>query len=85
MLLHKYASAGLSKGDNFNLVMAAFKVTYKSNVCISKLKEVLFVLCFELIFLWNENFTEKSRLMSWNYFRYLHSGPSLIFVQLRVL
>jgi U3 small nucleolar RNA-associated protein 20 len=25
-ILHKYASAGLSKGDNFDLVMAAFKV-----------------------------------------------------------
>lgn len=26
-LLHKYAAAGLSKGDNFDLVMAAFKVS----------------------------------------------------------
>lgn len=25
-LLHKYAAAGLSKGDNFDLVVAAFKV-----------------------------------------------------------
>lgn len=25
-ILHKYASAGLSKGDNFDLVVAAFKV-----------------------------------------------------------
>lgn len=27
-ILHKYASAGLSKGDNFDLVVAAFKVSY---------------------------------------------------------
>lgn len=26
-LLHKYAAAGLSKGDNFDLVVAAFKVS----------------------------------------------------------
>lgn len=26
-ILHKYASAGLSKGDNFDLVVAAFKVS----------------------------------------------------------
>lgn len=25
-ILHKYAAAGLSKGDNFDLVLAAFKV-----------------------------------------------------------
>lgn len=28
-ILHKYASSGLSKGDNFDLVVAAFKVTSK--------------------------------------------------------
>lgn len=27
-ILHKYAAAGLSKGDNFELVMAAFKVLF---------------------------------------------------------
>ena len=27
-LLHKYAAAGLSKGDNFDLVAAAFKVSF---------------------------------------------------------
>jgi U3 small nucleolar RNA-associated protein 20 len=27
-LLHKYAAAGLSKGDNFDLVVAAFKVSF---------------------------------------------------------
>lgn len=27
-ILHKYASAGLSKGDNFDLVVAAFKVSH---------------------------------------------------------
>jgi U3 small nucleolar RNA-associated protein 20 len=26
-LLHKYAAAGLSKGDNFDVVVAAFKVS----------------------------------------------------------
>lgn len=26
-ILHKYAAAGLCKGDNFDLVMAAFKVS----------------------------------------------------------
>lgn len=26
--LHKYAAAGLSKGDNFDLVVAAFKVSF---------------------------------------------------------
>lgn len=26
-ILHKYAAAGLSKGDNFDLVVAAFKVS----------------------------------------------------------
>jgi U3 small nucleolar RNA-associated protein 20 len=27
-LLHKYAAAGLTKGDNFDLVAAAFKVSF---------------------------------------------------------
>lgn len=27
-ILHKYASAGLKKGDNFDLVMASFKVNF---------------------------------------------------------
>lgn len=26
-ILHRYASAGLGKGDNFNLVVSAFKVS----------------------------------------------------------
>lgn len=35
-ILHKYASAGLGKGDNFDLVMSAFKVSskmYKQDLC----------------------------------------------------
>lgn len=28
-ILHKYGAAGLSKGDNFELVVAAFKVKFK--------------------------------------------------------
>jgi U3 small nucleolar RNA-associated protein 20 len=27
-LLHKYGAAGLSKGDNFDIVVAAFKVSF---------------------------------------------------------
>lgn len=27
-ILHKYGAAGLSKGDNFDLVVAAFKVSF---------------------------------------------------------
>lgn len=35
-LLHKYAAAGLSKGDNFDLVMAAFKVNIELNEWMKK-------------------------------------------------
>lgn len=34
-LLHRYAAAGLSKGDNFDLVVAAFKVSYFAYICLN--------------------------------------------------
>lgn len=33
-ILHKYAAAGLSKGENFDLVVAAFKVLYTVLLCL---------------------------------------------------
>lgn len=82
MLLHKYASAGLSKGDNFDLVMAAFKVTYKSNFCISILKEVLFFVVTSF-FYWMKIFHK----MEYTEFKLQYRVTfvlSLIFVELKV-
>lgn len=35
-ILHKYAASGLSKGDNFDLVVAAFKVSILIKLTIRK-------------------------------------------------
>lgn len=82
MLLHKYASAGLSKGDNFDLVMAAFKVTYKSNIYISILKEVLFFdgtsFFYWMKILWKNEYTEFKLQYKVTFLL------SLIFVELKV-
>lgn len=40
-ILHKYAAAGLSKGDNFDLVVAAFKVCTVG--ILTFLNDVIFV------------------------------------------